>query len=67
MERRSTHASIGYSRMLDGELLMDPRRRAISVAGLSGPSMGFALPALGSCDPAIAKLYGDELARIHKA
>jgi len=46
---------------------MDPRRRAISVAGLSGPSMGFALPALGSCDPAIAKLYGDELARIHKA
>ena len=46
---------------------MDPRRRAISVAGLSGLSMGFALPAFGSYDPAIAKLYGDELARIHKA
>src|SRR6187431_2586526 len=36
-------ASCTVSR-LDGEALMDPRRRAISLAGLS---MGFALPAFG--------------------
>jgi hypothetical protein len=83
MERRSTHDSILYSRVLDGELLMDSCRRAISVAGVCGLSMGFALPAFGqevqertirfghlkfvaSYEPAVAKLYADELARIHK-
>jgi hypothetical protein len=51
---------------------MDPRRRAISLAGLS---MGLALSASAQdvqertirfYDEAIAKLYADELARIHK-
>jgi hypothetical protein len=46
MERRSTRDSILYSPASDGELLMDSRRRAISLAGLSGLSglsMGFSL------------------------
>jgi hypothetical protein len=45
MERRSTRDSILYSQVSDGELLMDSRRRAISLAGLSGLSLGFSLHA----------------------
>ena len=51
---------------------MDYRRGAVSFWGLSGLSMGFALPAkavsdkfIASHDPALAKLDADRLARIH--
>jgi hypothetical protein len=67
MERRSTHDSILYSRVPHGELLMDFRRRAISLAGLSGLSAGWSLPAFGQdVEERTIRFLSDELARIHK-
>jgi hypothetical protein len=47
---------------------MNPQRPAITPAG---QSMGVSMPGLrrflAACDPAVAKLYGDGRAPIHKA